>query len=645
MAFETPAEALPKTDEAHERLRSLWEPPPDMTISQWADAYRVMPKGTTSRPGQWRSEVYQREMMDVFNDPEVHEVVVIKCTQIGWSEILNNIVGYHIHLDPKPMMLIQPSLDDAKGYGKKRISPMVQACPALRDRVKEKKSRDGGNTLLLKEFAGGFLKLTGANSGKGLRSDPLPIVLCDESDAYPDDVDGEGEPMEIARNRTEGYSDFKFLRGSTPAKPKGIDSGKMEKTWEKSDQRRFHVGCPFCGELQVLWWRDPVDRKYRLVWEKDEHGQVIPSSVRYICRGCDRGIPELYKQKMLDCGQWIAAFPGRAIVGFHINAFYRPWKENWAAMAQAWVDAQGDNDALKEFITLQLAQFWDESGDKSIKPDSLMKRREQYPQLPGMPPDHARPWEFEMVPAGAAVLLWTADVQETRIEAEIKAWGGGEESWLVAHEVFWGDPSSDPGVWEQLEAFRLKEFTHQSGKKIRPLLGFIDSGDNSDAVYDFVQPRQNLTDCVFACKGVPFITKPVLVQEGTTKRSSVRLFTVDTKAAKDRIFSRLGIDKPGPGYMHFPSWTTQEYFDQLLSEKRIRVKNKRHRTSKIVWVKTNPRNEALDLEVYQLGALFTLQNILDPRFRDLAIIAAAISGQGAAPSAGPRRRIRSRVIE
>jgi phage terminase large subunit GpA-like protein len=644
MLFATPDEALPRVDEAHERLRTLWEPPPDMTISEWADAFRVMPKGTTSRPGPWKTELYQREMMDVFNDPEVHEVVFIKCTQIGYTEILNNIVGYHIHLDPKPILLVQPSLEDAKGFGKKRITPMIQACAPLLERVREKKSREGGNTLLLKEFAGGFLKLTGANSGKGLRSDPVPIVLCDEADAYPDDVDGEGEPIEIALNRTEGYSDFKLLVGSTPAKPKGLDAAVLEKKWLRSDMRRFHVPCPHCGELQALWWRDPKTDEYRLVFEKDENGEVIAESVRYICAGCKRGIPERFKQRMLDHGQWIAEQPGRAIVGFHINALYRPWKDNWAAMAQKWVDAQGDNEALKEFINLQLGEWWDEGGSNALKAEGLMERREQYPQLPGMPPDHARPWEFEMVPAAVGVLLCAADVQENRIEASIKGWGAGEESWLIAHEVFWGDPSSDSGVWEQLEAFRLHEFTHQGGSKIRPLVTFIDSGDNTDAVYDFVQPRQNMNDCVFACKGVPYHSKPSLVQEGTTKRSNIRLFTIDTKAAKDRIFSRLRIIQPGAGYMHFPSWSTQEYFDQLLSEKKIRMKNKRTRISKTVWVKTHTRNEALDLEVYGMGALFALQNILDARFRDLGVIAAAINGQGAVPQSGRGRRVRSRGI-
>lgn len=642
MEYPTPADAALSMTEAISRIAELWEPPPDLLTSQWAEAYRVMPKGTSPRPGRWRNEKYQIEIMDVIDDPDVHEVVFIKPTQIGWSEILNNIIGKRMHIDPKPMMLVQPSLDDAKGYGKKRIAPMIEACTVLRERVRKSTSRRAGNTLLLKEFPGGFLKLTGANSGKGLRSDPLPVVLYDEADAMPDDVDGEGHPFDLGDNRTEGYSDWKSLKGSTPAKPKGL--GKLEKIFEKSDRRRFHVPCPHCGFEQVLWWRDPVTQEYRLVWKRDGNGDVIPESVMYICAGCKRGIRETHKQRMLDGGRWIAEAPGRPTVGFHINALYRPWKDNWAAMAQKWVDAQGDHEALKEFIMLQLAEFWDSSGE-SIDAGSLQKRKEAYPMIEGMPPDYPRPWEYQMIPFGVAIIVCVFDVQGNRIEGKIVGYGAGEQSWLIAHEVFWGDPGTDEALWELVEQFRLRQFKHESGAVIHPVISLIDSGDQSDAVYDYVQPRQNLTDRVFATKGVEFHTKPMLVQEGTTKRHNVRLFTIATHSAKDRINSRLRLAQPGPGYMHFPLWTTDEYFSQLTAEKKVSETNKRTRVRKTKWLKIYARNEALDLEVMALAAVFILQNYIDPAlFRDLGMIASALRGDTQLPAA-PTRRMRSRGIE
>lgn len=638
IGYPTPAEALTPLADAHARARALWEPPPDMTVSQWADRFRYMPKGTTPRPGQWVTESYQHEMMDVFDDPDVHRIIVVKCTQIGWSDILNNVVGKTIHLDPKPVMLVQPSLDDAKGYGKKRITPMIEANAVLKERVKKSTARRAGNTLLLKEFMGGFLKLTGANSGKGLRSDPVPLVLLDEADAYPDDVDGEGDPIDLGENRTEGYSDFKVLIGSTPAKPKGV--GRLERELANSDLRRYFVPCPHCGHLQVLWWRDPNTGEYRLVWEKDANGVVIASSVRYICAGCGEGIAERYKHQMLDGGRWIATQPGRPTVGFHLNALYRPWKDNWAAMAQKWVDAQGDHEKLKDFITLQLAEFWEEAG-QSLNADTLAARTEAYPLAADAPENPPKRWEHELIPRDAGILTCTADVQETRIEAQIKAWGPGDESWLIAHEVFWGDPSSDPAVWEQFDAFRVQERRHASGPMIRPVITLVDSGDNTDAVYAYVAPRQSAF--VFATKGVDHLTKPVLVQEGTSRRSAIRLFTIATHPAKERIFARLQLAAgSGAGVMHFPSWTTAEYFAQLTSEKKVKTKNKRTRVTKVTWVKTQQRNEALDLEVLSLAALFILQNIIAPDvFGDLAKIVSALAGESRFEAGRHQRRVRS----
>lgn len=638
----TPFLARVHVDDAHLRVRDLWLPPPAMSTSQWADTYRMMPKGTTSRPGRWVTESYQREIMDVFDDPKVHKVVFVKPTQVGWSEILNNIIGKRIHLDPKPMKLVQPSLDGAREYGKKRITPMFESCPELKARVKRRISRQAGSTLLFKEFLGGWLSLTGANSGKGLRSDPVSIMLYDERDGYPDDVDGEGDPVNVGDNRLEGYADWKSLEGSTPAKPKGL--GAFEKQWLRSDQRRFHVPCPHCGHEQVLWWRDQVTDVYRLVYELDENGEVIAPSVAYICAKNGCRITENHKGVMLRSGRWIATYPGRAIVGFHINGLYRPWKANWAAMAQRWADAhangQTDYEQLKDFITLQLAEWWEEKG--TAPPEGLKARREQYVLAEPVPQSHPRPWEFEVLPARAALLTCSADVQGNRIEAKVKAWADGEESWLVAYEVFWGDPSADPEVWAALDGFRRAEHKHASGKMLRPIVTLVDSGDQADAVYDYVLPRQNLRDCVFASKGVDHHATPVLVLEGTAKRSNVRLFTIATHPAKDRIFARMRLAGAGPGRMHWPKWATDEYFDQLTSEKSVQVRNKKTRVTKKNYVKTHDRNEGLDNEVGNLAALWVAQNILDPaRLRDLDAIARVINGEARAEPDGGRRRVRS----
>src|SRR6266403_5675486 len=318
-----------------------FRPPKDQTVSEWAILNRILPKGTTSRPGPFRPEVFQIEMMNVILDPLVHEIVVMKSTQVGYSDaILNNVIGFYIDADPKPIMLVQPTIDNAKDYGKKRIAPMIESTPALKAKIRASTSRRPGNTIALKEFPGGFLKLAGANSGTGIRPDPIPVLLLDETEAYPLDVDGEGDPVEIAKRRTDQYSDYKILEGSTPAKPKGLS--RIDKRFLESDQRHFHVPCPVCEKMQPLFWRDPETQAYRLVYTLDAGGEVLPASVGYKCAHCGEIISERYKQQMLNAGQWIAKFPGRSVVGFHINALYSPWRELWADLAKEWVAAQRD---------------------------------------------------------------------------------------------------------------------------------------------------------------------------------------------------------------------------------------------------------------------------------------------------------------
>lgn len=613
----------------------LLAPPRKVTISQHAEENQVLAKGTSSKPGPWRTQPYQREMMDAVLATDVREAIYFTCTQIGKSSILNNIIGYFIDMDPRPIMMVQPTDMTAKAYSKKRISTMISSSEALNKKVRDPKGRRPGNTILLKEFDGGFLKIAGANAAAGLRSDPIAVLLLDEVDGYPDDVDGEGDPVELATRRTDTFPDALIVKASTPGKPRGFS--RIESDYKRSDQRRAFVPCPHCGHYQPFVWRDPKSGLHRLQWEKDKDGKPKPATVRYICELCDRGIEERYKRRMLQQVRWEAAHPERrSVIGFHINALYMPWRLNWHELAQEWTDAQDNPEKLKAFVTLRLAETWDEQG-QSVDAHTLAPRLEKYKAE---------------VPNGIGVLVATADTQLNRIEAQIVGFGAGEESWLIAHEVFWGDPSvqTDPStgvdVWAQLDSFLLKEWRHESGVMMRPAMALIDSGNNADAIYDYVLPRQFTTRLVFACKGVEYISKPGLAQEGTTKRQHVRLWVIATAVTKDRLYARLKIPVAGPGYSHLPDWTTDEYLQQLTSEKKVAMRDKRTRRTKRHWVQSYPRNEALDMTVYSHGALFVLQHFVEPRkYLDLGRLAEQLrNGEDPYKPVSSERRVRPLAI-
>jgi phage terminase large subunit GpA-like protein len=601
---------------ANLRLALMWKPPQILLPSEWAEKNIVLTRERSARPGPLRLEKFQIEPLDAFIlDRSVRRIVWKKSTQVGYSESLNALIAYFIDMDPKPQLLVEPTEQFAKNYSKKRIAPMIEGTACLRAKVKEATSRKPGNTMLQKEYPGGFLRITGANSPTGLRSDPIANLYLDEIEAYPPDVGGEGDPIEIAEQRTGTFDDARIVLGSTPGRPAGFS--RIEEEYEASSQGVFFVPCPFCGFEQPLVWRDE-GQVHRLKFEK-EKGEVVPGSVRYLCANCDVGIDEKFKQRMIDGGRWVHKFPERREVrGFYLNALYAPWKPIWEELARKWVKAYDNPEKLKAFITLQLGQAWNEGADDTFKPASIRNRVEDY---------------AADVPDGVGCLVAAADIQHNRIEVQVIGFGDGEEAWLIQHEIFYGDPSTSEAdsktglsVWEELDEFLLREWKTVGGLGLRPAIAFVDSGDSTDAVYDFVLARQVTIRRVFACKGFEFLPRPGLVLEGTGKRSRIRVWNVGTTAAKDRLYARLKIQKVGKEFIHFPKHTpsgyavTDEYFDQIFSEKKITVRDRRTRALRRIYVKQHGRNEALDMWVYSLAALSALQ-ILDPSYRDLGALA------------------------
>ncbi|MGH9685278.1 MAG: terminase gpA endonuclease subunit [Candidatus Acidiferrales bacterium] len=396
-----------------------------------------------------------------------------------------------------------------------------------------------------------------------------------------------GDPIEIAIRRTDSFADGKIVMGSTPARPKGIS--RIEREFEASDKRRFFVPCPFCGHKQVLWWRDPVSKEYRLVYETDNGGQVKPESVAFLCAACKKKIPERYKQKMLDAGEWIAEHPERPVVGFQISALYSPWKDLWGDLAQEWADANREKnpEKLKSFVTLRLGEAWEEQGD-AIEALTLKARLEEYKAE---------------VPDGVGILTASVDVQNERLECVVKGWGEKEESWLIAYQTFFGDPGTET-VWNDLDLFLLGSWDTAAGRKVKISCTMIDSGGlHTDSVYRFVRARQQRR--IFALKGSSEAGKEILGKFSQNNQYRVKLFILGVDTAKDRIFARLKIPAPGPGYMHLPDFIEDEYLAQLTAEKAVR-RYKRGRGVVREYIKTRSRNEALDLEVYALAALYVL---------------------------------------
>lgn len=621
--------------------RAGWEPDPDYTVSEWADAHRILSKKGAAEEGPWRTSrtPYLREIMDALSPQDPCERVVwIKPSQVGATELGLNWIGYMIHHAPGPALLVQPTLDMVKKLVRQRIDPMIQDTPALHERVAEARSRDASNSMQQKDFPGGTLILSGANSASSLASMPIRYFFADEVDRWPHDVDGEGDPLKLGEVRTTTFKQRrKIFVCSTPT-VKGLS--RIHREFHLGDQRYFFVPCPHCEHFQNLRWKD-ANGTYRLRWDKDKEGNHLPHTAAYLCEGCGVLIEENFKTWMLERGRWQATAVGDGKTkSYAMNALYSPlgWY-SWGDMAAEFLESKEFSEKLKTWTNTRLGEVWD-STQEIVTSDVLLQRLESWPRLD--------------VPAGACVITASADVQGDRIEAKKVAYGpNGEESWLIDFEIFWGDPNTDQTVWQRLDEWRKVEHLHAaSGKSMRAAITLIDSGDGNktDAVYDFVLPRQR--ERVFALKGRDYIARPGLVMQGSAKNNHIQLWIIATRAAKDRIMSRLKLDLPKnegdqvpAGFIHLPDWIPEQYLDQLTNERKSVIQNKRTGAKREEYITTG-RVEALDLEVYCLAGLFVLQNDLAPgTFRDLRKLHALImSGESINP-AKKTRGVRSRGIK
>ncbi len=638
---------------------------PERPVSQWADENRILSKVSSAEPGRWRTDrtPYLREIMDVLSptDPTV-EVVFKKCTQIGGTECGNNWIGAIIDQGLGPTMIVMPTSNTAKKASRTRIGPMIQETPCLREKVREAKSRDSGNTILLKEFDGGVLLMAGANSATELKSSPVRNLFLDETEEYPADVDGQGDPEELAEKRQDTFSRKKRLKTSTPT----ITGGRIDVAYKGSDQRRYHVPCPHCSALQPLRF-DQLRWETRKTWETTDPatGEVLAAAadtpgaierdtgelldVHYECEACLARIDEHVKPELLAAGKWIATNPGpdRA-AGFAINALYSPlgWF-SWRQIVLKWLEAQRDPSGtkLKTFWNTILGEAYDEAGE-AIEAHFLKARVEAW-RLGGV------------VPAKCLMLTAGVDVQHNRLEAYVWGWGRDLESWLIDRHVIYGSPALE-ATWQALEDLLSKGYPHAGGNSLRLTAMAVDSSDGVTTHFVRVFARKwSHTRRVIAVKGQAAAGRAVVGKpskqdvnhRGEIIKEGVEIWQYGSDTAKGALYARLKIEPPKngsaidreavqaggiPGYVHFPGGLPDEVFDQITSEKR--VTRYLRGQPRVEWVlEKGRRNEALDCAGMAHAAADyaglsrinwdVLERVINPSQRDLLTEAVQTSAQ------------------
>lgn len=569
----------------------IWTPPPKLTVSQWADRHRKLSAEGSAEPGQWRTDraEYQRGIMDALSDPLIEKVVFMKSAQVGWTEILNNVAGYYISQDPSPILVVQPTVDMGRAWSTDRLAPMVRDTPILTSLISDPRSRDGGNTVLRKEFPGGHLTVAGANAPAGLASRPIRVLLCDEVDRYPPSAGTEGDPITLGEKRTTTYWNRKILIGSTPTIS---GASRIELAFDESDKRRFHIPCPHCDREQVLRWS-------QVRWTGADY-----ESAQYHCAFCGAAWTDAQRWVSVRRGRWVASAPFNGTAGFHINELYSPWRKI-SQIVKAFLESKDSPELLKTWVNTALGETWKERGE-SPEWERLFERRE--------------PIERGVIPAEALILTAGVDVQRDRIEIAVWAWAENFRSWLIDTLIVEGDPKED-ATWDELAKTITRDWKRESGGVMRITRAGVDTGDGvtTHVVYSQIRRFRHLRTLV-AMKGSESFSRsapiapptPVDVTEkGRKIRRGLNLYVVSVSFFKSELYGRLMLkrtdDREFPrAWVSLPDWLSAEHVKQLVSEHLVSVTDKRKGTLRHEWRKLQDRNEQLDMAVYARAALSLL---------------------------------------
>lgn len=582
---------LPRTISLFKKLISMVAPPPDMTVDEWASTYRYIPDEYGAHPGQWTSDSapYQKEPMRAFTQKRIHRVVMMCAAQLGKSEIMFNVIGRFIHVDPCPMLLVQPTLGDAQDWSKERLTPTIMKTPVLSKLVHEQKSRNSDNTILKKIFPGGYLALVGSNAPSGLAKRSIRVLLFDEVDRFEKSAGSEGDPVDLGIKRTSNFWNHIIGLFSTPTDA----TSKIYREYMLGTQEEWKHACPNCGEYHWVSLN-------RMEWDEDvsEAGGVKTyraKNVVWRCPDCGMTFTEIEMRNANQ--QYIAHNPTITDVrSFHVNAFASPWL-TWQQIVTEYLNAKDDEQTLKTFVNTRLAELYKpESVLKNT--DQLMARRETY--------------DAEL-PEGVLLLTAAVDTQDNRLEYEISGWGKGEERWGIKKGVIYGvpeygDTNENRKVWNQLDEVLDRDYFFKNDTGIKISRTFIDHGGHySDAVYKYC--RKNALKGRYAIQGSHKWGIPVIEKFIKAKGfPDLKVISIGVNDTKTYVYQRLmEITEIGPKFMHYPDneecGYNEVYYRGLLSERLETTMKMGKLVQEWVNVASDHRNEPLDLQVYNFACM------------------------------------------
>jgi len=565
----------------HAAIARAIAPRKPLTVSQWADAERVLSAKGSAEPGRWRTHRNPplREPMDCLSARStVQDVVCMFPIQFGKTEIAVNGLGYTMDHNPGPVMVCLPGEVGRDKWVAQKLNPMLEETPAAQRALTSVASRDSSNTRTFKDFAGGQLYLEHAGSPSRLKSTSVRTLIVDELDEFASNLVGGDDPVEMLNGRTSAFpATFKRLYISTPQMQ---GTSRIEYLWNASDQRRFHIACPDCQHEQPLEWLGL-------------HYAPDGSECWYNCRACGYRIDEHSKTALIAAGRWIPAHPERKIRGYTINCLYYPigLGPRWLDLVAMWRGAQNDPARLKTFINDRLAEPWEDPAMRQVKHNILA--------------DRAEPYALRTAARGVLAVTAGVDTQDNRLAVHIIGWGRGMTCWTIDYIELPGDPAEDK-VWDDLTDLLNRGIEHATGAMVRVECTAIDGGGNrTEDVKAYVRARRIRRPMVIfgaVPNNAPVLSKGKLQDvnwRGKQDKRGVMIHHVGTVGIKHWLYARLSTDadkQADARTIHLSDELPPEYFGGLVAETYNPTKNRFEKR------KGAPRNEPLDTWVYAYAA-------------------------------------------
>lgn len=547
------------------------KPPDDLTVSEWAEEYRVLDAKSSAMPGRWRNQItpYLVGIMDEFNNYETEEIVFVKPTQVGGTEAMQNMLGFIIAQDPAPTMVVYPTDKLGETTSENRLQPMFRASPQLSEHWNSYKSQK--DEL---QFDNMYITIAGANSPSGLASKPIKYLFLDEVDKYPPAGKKEADPISLAKERTKTFRGRKIYACSTPT----LRTGHVWQMKEVCEvEKHYFLPCVHCGKY--------IELKFQQIkWPSKEGGLSHADRAAqafYCCQECGGVITDRDKSEMLAKGQWRAVRQTTQIphsIAFWMSTLYSPFT-TFEEIAAEFMESKDDPDKLHNFSNSWLAEPWEDTKLKTSA-DLVMDRQTNIPQY--------------VVPNWAKLLTAGVDVQETSIYYTIRAYGDFMTSQNIAHGQVYN--------WHELEDVMNLEYKTEDGKPMVVALACIDSGDQTDDVYNFCAEHE---DWALPCKGTDEMLnhyKISKVNKSTSKAYGMSLVLVDGGKYKDTIAARMKRENGERSWMVYKD-CDREYAEQVTSEHKIVERNAKGQEKNVWRIKaSHADNHYLDCEVYSMAA-------------------------------------------